>query len=115
MAKQWHTNTGIGTATLSTTVVPSSAGGYFWQLEDVRLGLTATVNGTLTVTFNSDDGTLYDVELLGGTDGAMNSDTDLFWQPTRSIWGRPGDYLDVAMSIGGASWGLTVVTVLTGA
>lgn len=80
-----------GAAAIATTLAPNTP----FQLEEIRVHLSAaaaTVEN-LTVTVDSGTNAVYDVVLLTQ---AMNTVADVVYQPTRPLFFEKGDEIDVA-------------------
>ena len=88
-------------ATLSETI----SSDWPWQLYDVRLALSATLQATLNVTFDSGDGAVYDTVLYTT---AATSSRYARYSPDRPVFLMPDDKVLVDLSATGATYGLTV-------
>lgn len=80
-----------GAAAVSMTVAP----GVAFQIEEIRVHLSAAGGAVenLTITLDSGVGAAYDTVLLTQ---AMNAVTDLVWQPPRPYIFSRGDEIDIA-------------------
>lgn len=92
-----------GAAAVAMTVAP----GVAWQLEEIRIHLSAGGAATnLTATVDAGAGAAYDVVVLTQ---AMNAVTDYIYQPDRPHVFGPTDELDIAYANGGgATYGIEV-------
>ncbi len=92
-----------GLAAVAMTIAP----GVAWQLESIRVHLSAGGAATnLTVTVDAGEGPVYDVVLATQ---AMNGVTDYFYKPDFPIPFGPDDKIDIAYANGGgATYGVEV-------
>ena len=92
-----------GAAAVAMTVAPGAA----WQLESVRVHLSAGGAATdLTITVDAGAGAVYDVVLATQ---AMNGVTDYFYKPDFPIPFGALDEIDIAYANGGgATYGIEV-------
>lgn len=93
-----------GSAAIATTLAP----GVPWQLESIRVHLSAAGGaGDLTATIDNGTNAAYDVLLLTQD---MTAVTDLVWTPTRPLEFFAGDELDIAWANAGTkTYGLEIV------
>jgi hypothetical protein len=86
-----------GAAAVAMTIAP----GVAWQLESIRVHLSAGGAATdLTATVDAGAGAAYDVVLATQ---AMNGVTDYVYKPDFPIPFTPDDELDIAYTNGGAA------------
>lgn len=99
-----RTHRATGAAAIASTLAP----GVAWQLEEIRVHLSAAGGaGDLTATINHGTAAAYDIVILTED---MTSVVDLVWQPTRPREFMPGDELDIAWANAGTkTYGLEVV------
>lgn len=92
-----------GAAAVAMTVAP----GVAWQLEEIRIHLSAGGAATdLTLTVDAGAGANYDVLIATQ---AMNGVLNYIYQPTRPLLFNPTDELDIAYANGGgATYGIEV-------
>jgi hypothetical protein len=95
-------------ATGAVAIASTLAPGVAWQLEEIRVHLSAVGGaGDLTATINNGTNAVYDIVILTQD---MTSVADLTWQPTRPMEFMPGDELDIAWANAGTeTYGLEVV------
>jgi len=92
-----------GAAAISLTLAPSSA----WQLESVRVHLSAGGAGDFTITVDHSKGSAYDFVVLTQD---MIAITDLVYSPERPMEFRKGDRLTIAWANGSSrTYGLEIV------
>jgi hypothetical protein len=92
-----------GSGNINETINPSGE----WQLEDIRLHLSAVVADNLTVQVDAGDGAAYDQVLLVEDCSTL---TDVLWQPPRPLTFETDDNLVITLTnIGAATYGLVVV------
>ncbi len=99
---QYHRATGA--AAIASTLAPGKA----WQLESIRVHLSAAGGaGSLTATLDSGAGTPYDLLILTQD---MTAVTDLIWAPERPMEFSAADELDIAWANAGTkTYGLEIV------
>lgn len=99
-----RTHHATGAAAISSTLAP----GVAWQLESIRVHLSAAGGaGDLTATINSTSGAVYDVVVLTQD---MTSVTDLIWSPERPMEFLPDDELIIAWANAGTkTYGLEII------
>jgi len=99
-----RTQRATGAAAISTTVAP----GVAWQLESIRVHLSAAGGaGNLTATIDHGTGAPYDIVLLTQD---MTTVVDLVWSPNRPMEFLPGDELDIAWANAGTkTYGLEII------
>jgi len=92
-----------GNAAVAMTVAP----GVAWQLDEIRIHLSAGGAATnLTATIDSGTHAVYDTVLITQ---AMNGVTDYIYKPTRPHVFGPTDELDIAyLNGGGVTYGIEV-------
>ena len=94
---KYRTQRATGAAAIAMTIAP----GVAWQLEEIRIHLSAGGAATdLTATVDAGAGAAYDV-VIATQD--MTAVTDYLYQPTRPIVFNSGDELDIAYANGGAA------------
>jgi hypothetical protein len=99
-----RTQRATGSAAIAETLAPGTA----WQLESIRVHLSAAGGaGDLTATINHGVAAAYDIVLLTQD---MTSVTDLVWSPERPMEFLPDDELDIAWANAGTkTYGLEIV------
>ncbi len=93
----------------STTIAVSYASTWNWQLKEVRLHLSTGIaeGSTFTVTINSSDGVVHDINLVSQD---MSSVSDVHYQPTRPVELSAGDTVDTAWTNNTTSkWGQSII------
>lgn len=93
-----------GAAAIASTLAP----GVPWQLESIRVHLSAAGGaGDLTATIDHGTSSVYDVVLLTED---MTAVVDLIWSPDRPMEFLAGDELDIAWANAGTkTYGLEIV------
>jgi len=93
-----------GAAAIASTLAP----GVAWQLESIRIHLSAAgASGNLTATIDHSAGTVYDIVLLTQD---MTSVVNLVWTPERPMEFQSGDELDIAWANAGTkTYGLEII------
>ena len=101
-AGRFHRATGA--AAIASTLAP----GVAWQLESIRVHLSAAGGaGDLTATIDSGIGAAYDIVILIQD---MTTVTDLVWNTERPMEFGPDDELDIAWANAGTkTYGLEIV------
>lgn len=99
-----RTHRATGAAAIASTLAPGAA----WQLESIRVHLSAAgASGSLTATLDHGAGAAYDIVLLTQD---MTAVVDLVWSPERPMEFLAGDELDIAWANAGTkTYGLEVV------
>ena len=99
-----RTQRATGAAAIASTLAP----GVAWQLESIRVHLSAAGGaGDLTATINHGSAAAYDVVLLTQD---MTAVVDLVWSPDRPMEFLAGDELDIAWAnTGTKTYGLEIV------
>jgi len=99
-----RTQRATGAAAIAETLAPGTA----WQLEGIRVHLSAAGGaGDLTATINHSTGPEYDINLLTQD---MTSVVDLVWSPERPMEFLAEDELDIAWANSGTkTYGIEVV------
>jgi len=99
-----RTQRATGAAAIASTLAP----GVAWQLESIRVHLSAAGGaGDLTATINHGSAAAYDVVLLTQD---MTAVVDLVWSPDRPMEFLAGDELDIAwVNTGTKTYGLEIV------
>jgi len=99
-----RTQRATGAAAIASTLAP----GVAWQLESIRVHLSAAGGaGDLTATIDHGSAAAYDVVLLTQD---MTAVVDLVWSPDRPMEFLAGDELDIAWAnTGTKTYGLEIV------
>jgi len=99
-----RTHRATGAAAIASTLAP----GVAWQLEEIRVHLSAAGGaGNFTATVDHGTSAAYDRVILTED---MTTVVDLVWQPTRPMEFLAGDELDIAWANAGTkTYGLEVV------
>ena len=99
-----RTHRATGAAAIASTLAP----GVAWQLEEIRVHLSAVgASGNFTATVDNESGAAYD-EVLVTQD--MTAVTDYIWHPTRPKEFKAGDEVDFAWANAGTkTYGLEVI------
>jgi len=99
-----RTHHSTGSAAIASTLAPGTA----WQLESIRVHLSAAGGaGDLTATIDNGTGPVYDIVILTQD---MTTVTDLIWAPERPMEFLPDDELDIAWAnAGGKTYGLEII------
>jgi hypothetical protein len=97
-------------ATGGTTISETLAPGFEWQIEEVRLHLSAAGGaGSFTVTEDSGSTTTTIYNTVFATQD-MSSATDYIWRPTRPVTFSASDEVDFGYANANTkTWGLEVV------
>lgn len=106
MNSRFHRVTGA--AAISTILAPDLNSGQGWQLEEIRVHLSAAGGaGDLTATLDHEGGAEYDLVLLTQD---MSTVADFTWQPDRPLEFGPDTELDIAWANANTrTYGLEIV------
>ena len=98
----FHHATGSGN--IASTLAPTTS----WQLEEIRLHLSAAgAANNLTATIDSITGATYNIVLLTQD---MTAVVDLVWKPSSPMEFKLGDELDIAWTNGSSrDYGLEII------